>query len=209
MVLVETNPNDYPAVTLAEAKRHLNVDIEDFDLVIQAMIVAATKYAESCAGVKFVRRNLRLQLDHLPTDTVLELPGGPLVDIDGVSIAYIDADGNSQDFDAGDYQVDYASVPGRVALRPNKAWPTVGDGYLGCFKVTYDAGLASDVTAVPSLAKMAVLLIVGHWYKNREQFTAGIVGGDVEGSVRAITTHLWPGTVYFRGMRKTVQEIHR
>jgi hypothetical protein len=56
---------------------------------------------------------------------------------------------------------------------------------------------------------MAVLLVVGHWFKNREQFTAGIVGADVEGSVRAITNVLWPGTVYLRGTRKTVQEIRQ
>jgi uncharacterized phiE125 gp8 family phage protein len=209
MVLVETTPGDYPAVTLAEAKRHLNVDIEDHDVIIQVMISAATRYVEASAGVKFITRQLRFKMDHPPTDRVLELPGGQMVNVDGVAVEYLDDDGVTQVFDQSEYQVDYDSVPGRVALTASSQWPTVGNGYIGSFVVAYNAGLAQSVDVVPPLAKMAVLLVVGHWFKNREQFTAGIVGADVEGSVRAITNVLWPGTVYLRGTRKTVQEIRQ
>lgn len=206
MVLVDSQPSGVAAVTLAEAKAHIRVDIPDEDPLIDAMLVAATVYVEKQAGTFFVRRNATLKLDHAPTDTVLELPGGKNNNVDGVAIEYIDANGATQIWSGSNYQVDYDSVPGRISPNPDKTWPSVGEGYINSFSVTYTPGIAADVTEVPKLAKQAVLLVVDHWYRNRGMFTAGIVAHDVAASVNALTTLIWSGALYYRGTRKTIQE---
>lgn len=206
MVLVDSQPFGVAAVTLAEAKAHLRVDISDEDALIDAMLTAATVYVEKQAGTFFVRRTATLKLDHAPTDVVLELPGGKNNNVDGVAIEYIDANGATQIWSGSNYQVDYDSVPGRISPNPDKTWPAVGEGYINSFSVTYTPGIAADVSEVPKLAKQAVLLVVDHWYRNRGMFTAGIVAHDVAASVNAITTLLWSGAIYYRGTRKTIQE---
>lgn len=206
MVLVDSQPFGVPAVTLAEAKAHLRVDIPDEDPLIDAMITAATVYVEKQAGAFFVRRTATLKLDHAPTDVVLELPGGKNNNVDGVAVEYTDSNNVTQSWSGSDYQVDYDSVPGRISPVPGKTWPAVGAGYINSFMVTYTPGMASEITEVPKLAKQAILLVVDHWYRNRGMFTAGIVAHDVAGAVNTLTTLLWSGAIYYRGTRKTIQE---
>lgn len=56
------------------------------------------------------------------------------------------------------------------------------------FQVIYQAGYAGagDVWAAPSDIQMAVLLLVGHWFENRESVVVGTSAVEVPLSVQAI-----------------------
>jgi len=144
-------------VTLAEAKSHCRVDSSDDDTLIQAYINAATAHAEKRTGVAMVAQTWEEVLDTFP-DGAIELGIGPLVSV--TSVKYDDADGVEQTVSASDYQVDTVSLTPRVV--PVDAWPATAET-INAVRVRFVAG-----TGTPHDVKEAVLLLVGHWYANRE-----------------------------------------
>jgi len=101
------------------------------------------------------------------------------------SISYTDTVGVSAEVPAGDYIVDSASEPGRVVLRSSASWPVAelqaAAGVVVRFVAGY--GAAGDV---PQSIKQAALLLVGHWYENRETIVVGTVQARLEFTVAAL-----------------------
>lgn len=64
--------------------------------------------------------------------------------------------------------VDAASEPGRVWLNYGKTWPTVSLRPGPAITVRYVAGYGAAVD-VPMQYKQAMLLMIGHFYENREE----------------------------------------
>lgn len=94
---------DWP-VSLAEAKDHLNVDYDDKDELVAALIGAATLWAEAVTARRFVEQTVEWILPHWPR--VIRLPVAPVRASDGiVSIKYYDAADALQTLPASDYVV--------------------------------------------------------------------------------------------------------
>jgi uncharacterized phiE125 gp8 family phage protein len=184
-------------VTLAEAKLHLRVDVDDDDDVINRLIRTARHQTEVFTGRRWVNSTYRLRLDRFPfvgeatqyndVDGSIILPHGPLSSVS--SITYVDTDGNTATATTADYTVDTDSVPGRVALAFGKSWPDARE-QANAVSVTYVAGYGTTATSVPDAAKSAIHLLVGHWYNNREEVSATI-GGNVVRIPVAAETLLW------------------
>lgn len=160
-----TAPGAEP-VTLAEAKAHLRVDVVDDDATITGLIAAAREQGELVARRAFVTQTWELSLTCWPARSYIELPRPPLVSV--TSISYVDSAGVTQTMSPGDYVVDAASEPGRVWLGYNKSWPSAALRPGASISVRYVAGYGAAV-AVPARYKQAVLLLIGHFYENREE----------------------------------------
>lgn len=161
-------PSSEP-VTLTEAKLHLRVDTTADDTLIAGLITAARITAENISWRALVTQTWELILDAFPWKRLIVLPRPPLQKV--VSITYKIAAGTEQTFAAANYVVDTDSDPGRLALASTASWP--GDELypLGAVKVQFDAGYG-DADDVPQIYKQAILLLVGHYYENREQVVA-------------------------------------
>lgn len=166
-----TDPAEEP-VSLTEAKAHLRVDIDDDDTFIASLITAAREYVEGAAHRAFVTQTWRLNLDEWPGDDEIELPRPPLQSV--TSITYKDSDGTTTTWSSSEYEVDTDSEPGRVKLAYGYSWPSATLAATNPIKITFVAGYG-DAEDVPQKWKQAILLLLGHWYENREATIAGTI----------------------------------
>ena len=166
MILVRTVEPAAEPVSTAEAKDHVRVDISDDDALIGALIATAREYVEEASRRALVTQTWRFSLEAWPETDTIELPRAPLQSV--TTFSYTDEDGNSTTLVEGtDYEVDAESEPGKVVLAANQSWPWVDLHPKTPIQITYVAGYG-DASDVPQRWKQAVLLLVGHWYENRE-----------------------------------------
>lgn len=138
-----------PAISVAEAKLHLNVS--DDDAYIAMLVEAAIAHVDSPtgAGLALITQTYRQTID--PNETQIDLPITPVQAIEGVTIG-----GEPVGFIA-----DINRTPARLTISAQSK---------GGF-VEYTAGYGDAPTDVPADLRAALLLIVGHLYANREAVT--------------------------------------
>jgi uncharacterized phiE125 gp8 family phage protein len=175
-IKVVTAPASEP-ISLAEAKLHCRVDVADDDTPITNLITAAREEVERLSGMALMTQTLELVLAGWPATDRTELPRPPLSSI--TSVKYKDRDGNETTWDSANYLAGADSVPGVLALAWDASWPSDDLYPLEPIRVRYVAGFAS-AAAVPQSLKQAMLLLIGHWYENRE------AGGETVGEKAGI-----------------------
>lgn len=161
-------------VGLDEVKAHLRVDIRDDDPLITTLIQVARERIEDEARHYLMTQTLDYSLDEFPGEDVLVMPLVPLQAV--TAISYYDTAGVGVTVSSASYQVDTASRPARIALNRGYAWPTTPLRTLNGVVVRVVVGFGSTFADVPAQLRQALLLLVGHYYENRE---AAIISGAV------------------------------
>lgn len=183
-------------VTLALAKQHCRVTIDDDDAIVQAYIAASRKLCENETRRAFFNQTWQLTLDHFPLypfwigtgratdrhDTWyysniwkgyrIQIPRPSLVSVN--SITYLDPSGATITLDPSLYFVDADSEPGCAVPQPGIYWPYTQQYLPGSVKVQFVAGSYGDGVATnncPESVQVAILLMTGHLYENREATT--------------------------------------
>jgi uncharacterized phiE125 gp8 family phage protein len=137
-------------------------------VLISALITAAREYVQDYQNRALVTQTWELYLDDWPREDYIRIPLPPLQSV--TYIKYYGTDNAEATVAATDYTVDTYSEPGRVFLRDGKNWPSTSlrpyQGVLIEFVAGY--GAACDV---PQAVKQAMLLLIGHWYRQRENST--------------------------------------
>jgi uncharacterized phiE125 gp8 family phage protein len=131
---------------------------------LQNCIKVARQFCEHVQGRSYITQTWDLVLDDFPDDEHVELPMPPLISV--TSITYKDTAGASQTMSASDYVVDTYSEPGRVCLAYGATWPSTYDE-VNCITIRYVAGYGA-ASSVPEDTKQAILLMIAHYYENRE-----------------------------------------
>jgi uncharacterized phiE125 gp8 family phage protein len=157
-----TAPTAEP-VTLDEAKAHLRVDTTDDDALITSLISAARARAEWHTGRAFVTQSWTLWLDAWPCGGIVEIPLPPLQSVASVT-AYAPND-SATVLDIAAFQVDAASSPARLILKPN-ASPPVNLRRINAIAIAFTAGYG-DASDVPAPVCEAILKLVANFYVNR------------------------------------------
>lgn len=179
---IHTAPAVEP-VSVAEAKLHCKIDSADEDAAVTLLIKAARRYCENYRRESFILTVWNLGLDRFPRlrdrrggclttpyfdrDAIL-LPVGPAISVTG--ILYADTAGDGQVF--GDYDVDLSSRPGRIRPEYGVSWPQTRE-QMNAVAVTFSAGYGAAGSNVPEHLREAMLLLIGHWYRNREAVNIG------------------------------------
>jgi uncharacterized phiE125 gp8 family phage protein len=181
-------------VTLAEAKLHLRVDLSDDDALITAMISAAREMVERYTSRTLIYTAYRLTMDNWPYD--IELPRSPAVEaaanlITGIAyitprIRYYDGDGNQQTmtYAAGDFEILLDNNPPLLVLPPSGIWPVTYPLQRGAIEIDWIAGYGSASTGIPQLLRLAIMMLVAHWYEHRE--AVGSFGSEVPLAVDSV-----------------------
>lgn len=189
-VTIVTPPTEEP-VSLAEAKAHLRVDGSDEDSLISSLIKSARVSCETQTGRAFVTQTLRADLDGFPSGREeIKLPRPRLQSI--TSIEYYDDAGTLRTLATSVYEADTAAEPGEIVLLPGQSWPTVQTDRRNAVRVTYVAGWGNAAAADP-MAKQAMLLLIAHWYENREASSQGVVNTEIQLGLSALLGQLWHG----------------
>lgn len=167
MAITQTVAPTLEPVTIEEALSHLRIDGTDEDAYVGSLLIAARRYAENVLQRQIMRATFTLTLDYFP-DTIL-LPYPPLGAVS--SITYADSSGTTQTLSASIYQV--VNDPHGASIVPSygNVWPATRTKP-EAVTVTYTAGWSTRAL-VPQTIKQAILLIIGHWFENREAVTTG------------------------------------
>ncbi|HYJ44090.1 MAG TPA: head-tail connector protein [Xanthobacteraceae bacterium] len=168
---VRTTAPALSPVSLAEVRAHLRIDHTDEDPTLQLYIDAATGYFEGCTGIltrALVTQSWQ-QFYPVFTDPII-LPLGLQPVRSVTSINYYDAGNVSRLLSDTLYRLVHAELGPRIARTTSDAWPaTVARD--DAVTVEFVAGDAP--AAVPAPIRQAMLLLVGHWYAQREAVAAG------------------------------------
>lgn len=178
MAVTRISAPAFAVVSLAEIKAHVRVLHADDDLVLAQLVAAATNHLEGYTGILGVCLAAQvwdLSFDGFPWGP-MKLPLGPVIEVQAVE--YTDADGAVQVLVPQGYEVDLTNGDGWVS--PVDRWPATG-AYLNAVRVRFQAGYAT-AAEVPAALRVAVMMLAGHWYNNREG------QGDVPPAVTALVS---------------------
>jgi len=172
-IVVVTPPVREPLV-LSEVKTFLRVDHDFEDGYIAALIAAAREYCEAYQRRAFINRELLVRIEK--PQGVIKLPYPPLQTV--LSVKYWDEHGLVHQLEESEYTQDVVSVPGRVI--PTGNWLCSAK----TIEVRYLAGYGEEPSFIPNSVKVAMLLLIGYWFENREAVTN--VNGTTEFAVKAL-----------------------
>lgn len=169
---VPTRPVPYELVT-----QHLRVEADAEPLetqLIESYISAAVGWAAKFTRRQLLLQSYRLTLPSSGQEICLPLP--PLHDVSRVSVGGVDLD--PEDFEVVTFDAAGKEAwPGRVFLKQTPSGEVV---------IEFRAGY-SEAT-LPEEIQHAVLLLVGHWYENRQEVVTGTIATQVPAAAESL---LW------------------
>jgi uncharacterized phiE125 gp8 family phage protein len=197
MHLILHAPPESEPLTLAEARQHLRLDASgspathpDDDLVT-ALIVAARQRVENETGRALISQQWDMLLEEFPAENggQICIPRPPTLSVD--SVAYVDADGETQAFGAESPNVSWRAIgKDNAILVPSYgvSWPATRS-QLDAVTIRFTAGYGATAEDVPAPLKQAMLLDIGLLYEHREAVIAGANIAEVPLGWQAL---VWP-----------------
>ena len=156
-------------VTLVEAKEWMRIDHDLDDMLITSLIEAATGHTQDLTRRQWVDDTKTVYWDTFPAEFVL--PWTP-IDLAAVTtLKYYNTAGVQTTLPAAYYEEDADSVPSRVRLSYGYEWPALQDR-TDAIELIWVAGYGTEAE-VPEPPKIAIKMLVAHWYENREAATDG------------------------------------
>lgn len=147
-------------VSVETTKSFLRVDGTADDALITMLISAAREKGEQISRLAFMTQTVVLTLDEWPSSP-FQLRRPPLQSV--TEVAYLDRDGVEHTWT--DYTVDARSDVGSITFN---SYPSEALQDTGAITVTYVAGFGSTSDSVPKRIQQALLMLIAHWYENRE-----------------------------------------
>jgi uncharacterized phiE125 gp8 family phage protein len=173
------SPPEAEPVTLAQARRHARVFVEDADedAYLTTLVAAARELTEKACVTSWSSQVLRATFDAFPGGgDPIKLFYGPATSIDSITYGADDAELSDESY----------TLVGDM-VKPVDKWPSTS----GPVKVTFQAG-ADDVDDVPQRAKLAILFLVAGWYEHRMPVSSTTMS-EVPLTVRSLLGSLWKG----------------
>lgn len=175
MSAVLVTPPLVEPVTLADAKLHARVDGASQDQAILALITAARGYVEEATGRVLIEQGWRIYRDDWPAAGVVRIRPSPLVRVDAITV--YDAEGTPGVVPASDYEIDVTSVPARVRMA--RGVVILPGREINGIEIDVTAGYGAAAEDVPAPLRQAILMLVAHWFENREAAQHGVAAAEV------------------------------
>lgn len=153
-------------ITLSEVKAQLRVEGPDDDVILTRIINVAVAYtdAQGALGQAMITQTWAQWMGANPTQSI-KLMLGPVQSVSAVK--YYDVDGNLQTDSLSKYEVFGTGLTTTVQPKSGEKWPVAQDR-ADAIKIEFVVGYGDAPADVPDTVRHAMLLLVGHWYDNRE-----------------------------------------
>jgi len=177
-------PAELP-VSLAEAKAQLQIDatVSDWDDLLTGMLNAAVAYVDGWSGVLgrcLVTQTWEARFECFEAEFDLPFP-----DVSAVVVKYYDTSDTLQTYSSSNYQLVQESCGSEVSVYLTSTWPATSLNREDVVVITMTVGYGA-ATAVPAAIKQAILMIVGHWFANRETVNVGNITTELPFSAAAM-----------------------
>lgn len=171
MILVlKTAPAAEP-LSLQEALLHCRIDHAEENTLISNLITTARQYVEELCG-PLITQTWEQYEDGWPAGESLLIGKPRLQSV--TSVIYTDEDAVAVTFNAAYYTAatEDAWRPA-IVLKPDYDWPTVTLFNSNPIKITLVCGYGATEASVPLPLRQAMLLLIGHWYEERQIAVVG------------------------------------
>lgn len=179
-VKLVTAPAEEPVLT-SQVHAQCRIDVPDEDVLLDAFITAARMHCENITGRRFITQTWDLFLNCFPVGGRISIPFPPLQEV--TYVKYTDINETQNTVDPSTYVANDGGEPGEVVLRFGQIWPPDPLSPSRPVNVRFTCGYGA-ASAVPAPITQAMLLLIGHWYENRE---AVITGRSVTSNVIEMT----------------------
>lgn len=169
--LTQVTPPATEPIDLTTAKQHLRQDVADDDTLIGYYIMTARTFVEETLKRSLITQTWDYTIDSFPwsRDEPIEIPRPPLQSV--TSITYTDSGGAPTVWGSSNYQVDAVNEWGRIMPVLSGAWPNATLRAMNGVVIRFVAGYGV-ASAIPWNYRAAMLLLIGHYYENREPIMA-------------------------------------
>lgn len=177
-------PTELP-VSRAEAKAQLQIDSgnTDWDTLIDGYLNAATAYLDGWTGILgrcLVTQTWEARFECFDEDFDLPFP-----DVSSVVVKYYDTANTLQTYSSSYYQLIQEDGGSEVNIYPTSPLPGITLQREDAVVITMVAGYGA-ASAVPSAIKQAILMMVAHWFTNRETVAVGETAVDMPFAAKAL-----------------------
>ncbi|MDB5640991.1 MAG: hypothetical protein JWN07_308 [Hyphomicrobiales bacterium] len=146
---------------LDETRLWLRLDSSDDDQLVLALIRAARSAVEQATRRALVAQSWRLRVDRWPVERRLRLPLSPILSLDAVRV--FDAAGAPTLADLAGFHIEPARGATLVCDAPPLSPGRIANG----IEIDMTAGFGASAQDVPEPLRMAMRLLVAHWYERR------------------------------------------
>lgn len=154
-------------VTFDEASIWLRGDgVTDEKALVEALIASATAYLDGWGGV--LGRCLINQVWAVPYKEWSRELRLPFPNVSAATVKYYDANNAEQTVAGADMAVLQDARGSYVRLSDDYAFPNLYDDRDDAVNITLTAGYGDEAADVPAPIHTAILLMVAHWFHNRE-----------------------------------------
>ena len=168
MSLVMTGAPALEPVSLGDAKAHLRVDTNTEDTFISSLITTSRLQVEAILALALITQSWTWRFDAWSRKNVT-FPIGPVSNVASVRVQ--NSDLSYTTLNPSTYIVDGRAEPPRL-IPVGGLFASPGVAALG-IEIAFTAGYGATVADVPSALKQAILLLVAHWFENREPVVDG------------------------------------
>ena len=155
----------------ADVKDHLRITHTDDDYYIERLITVARQYVEEFTGRQLITATWKETRECFPAWS-WQLDRPDLIAVSSVVYAESSA-GATTTMPSTDYQVSTNDHRGKVAPAYGASWPSARY-QMDAVALTYTSGYGSTPSTVPQAIKHAMLMMISHWYENRESALVSI-----------------------------------
>lgn len=158
-----TTPSTVLPVSIDEIRKHLRITHTSEDDLLEMYALAAVDRFEEASGLVLMSKTFRLSIDAFPSGDI-RLRRCPVTSVSAID--YRDSAGVMKAVAIDDLYIDSDSRPARIAHKLQQ-WPSVMQSPAAVL-ITFVAGHAT-ADLVPRIAKVALLMMIAHWYEHREE----------------------------------------
>jgi uncharacterized phiE125 gp8 family phage protein len=134
--------------------------------MIDRLIKTAVAYtdAKGALGHAMITQKWGQWVNSVPPQYV-RLAMGPLIEV--TAVQYYDIDGALQTDTLSNYEITGTDFTTRIGPKSGFNWPVTQDR-ADAIRIEYTAGYGATSASVPETLRHAMMLLIGHWYDNRE-----------------------------------------